>query len=150
MTEVVQGYGPTIRYMLKVIRTAGSYIGIVGFSAGATTAYTLVSLAERRESAEFMQNSQIDSNICFYILTPAIQLLPPLFHFAICLAALYCLTFSINLYTIRKFKRLFCILSGILIRTRGSTYTPSPTSTAANKFLPSLLPILSNPYSKKC
>ncbi|KAH8792230.1 dihydrofolate reductase, partial [Hyaloscypha sp. PMI_1271] len=73
MTEVMQGYGQTIRYMLEVIRTAGPFIGIVGFSAGATTAHTLVSLAERRASAELMQNFQIDSN-----------LLPPPFHFAIC------------------------------------------------------------------
>jgi hypothetical protein len=49
MTEVMQGYKPTIRYILEVIRTAGPFIGIVGFSAGATTAHTLVSLAERRD-----------------------------------------------------------------------------------------------------
>jgi Serine hydrolase (FSH1) len=68
MTEVMQGYGQTIRYMLEVIRTAGPFIGIVGFSAGATTAHTLVSLAERRASPELMQNFQIDSNVCsFYI-----------------------------------------------------------------------------------
>jgi Serine hydrolase (FSH1) len=72
MTEVMQGYGQTIRYMLEVIRTAGPFIGIVGFSAGATTAHTLVSLAERRASPELMQNFQIDSNVCsFYISTPA-------------------------------------------------------------------------------
>jgi Serine hydrolase (FSH1) len=72
MTEVMQGYGQTIRYMLEVIRTAGPFIGIVGFSAGATTAHTLVSLAERRASPELMQNFQIDSKVCsFYILTPA-------------------------------------------------------------------------------
>lgn len=33
MTEVMQGYGPTIRYMLEVIQMAGPFIGIVGFSA---------------------------------------------------------------------------------------------------------------------
>jgi len=64
MTEEMQGYGPTIRYMLEVIRTAGPFIGIVGFSAGATTAHTLVSLAERRASFELMQTLQIDSNVC--------------------------------------------------------------------------------------
>ncbi|KAH8653987.1 serine hydrolase FSH [Tricladium varicosporioides] len=72
-TEVMQGYGSTIRYMLEVIRTAGPFIGIVGFSAGATTAHTLVSLAEHRASPELMQDLQIDSD-----------LLPPPFHFAIC------------------------------------------------------------------
>jgi hypothetical protein len=56
MTEVMQGYEPTIRYILGVIRTAGPFIGIVGFSTGATTAYILVSLAERRASPELMQN----------------------------------------------------------------------------------------------
>lgn len=48
ITEVMQGYGPTMRYILEVIQTAGPFIGIVGFSAGATTAHTLVSLAEHR------------------------------------------------------------------------------------------------------
>ena len=66
MTEVMQGYGPAIRYMLEVIRTEGPFIGIVGFSAGATTAHTLVSLAERRASPELMQNFQIDSNVCSF------------------------------------------------------------------------------------
>lgn len=70
MTEVMRGYGQTIRYMLEVIRTAGPFIGIVGFSAGAATAHTLVSLAERRASPELMQNFQIDSSVCsFYIST---------------------------------------------------------------------------------
>jgi hypothetical protein len=64
-TEVMQDYGPTIRYMLEVIRIAGPFIGIVGFSAGATTAHTLVSLAERRASPELMQNLQIDPNVCY-------------------------------------------------------------------------------------
>ncbi|PVH69113.1 hypothetical protein DL98DRAFT_626577, partial [Cadophora sp. DSE1049] len=73
MTEVMQGYGQTIRYMLEVIRTAGPFIGIVGFSAGAAAAHTLLSLSERRASPELMQNFQIESN-----------LLPPPFHFAIC------------------------------------------------------------------
>jgi hypothetical protein len=63
MTEVMQGYGPTIRYMLEVIRTAGPFIGIVGFSAGAATAHTLVSLAERRASLELIRNLEIDSNV---------------------------------------------------------------------------------------
>ena len=67
MTEEMQGYGPTIRYMLEVIRTAGPFIGIVGFSAGATTAHTLVSLAERRASFELMRTLQIDSNVCFQL-----------------------------------------------------------------------------------
>jgi len=72
MIEVMQGYGQTIRYILEVIRTAGPFIGIVGFSAGATTAHTLVSLAERRASPELMQNFQIDSKVCpFYISTLA-------------------------------------------------------------------------------
>ncbi|KAL5323680.1 hypothetical protein ACEPPN_008220 [Leptodophora sp. 'Broadleaf-Isolate-01'] len=72
MTEVMQGYELAIRYMLEVIQTAGPFIGIVGFSAGATTAHTLVSLAERRASPELMQNLQIDSSVCsFYISTPA-------------------------------------------------------------------------------
>ncbi|KAH8650369.1 serine hydrolase-domain-containing protein [Tricladium varicosporioides] len=73
MTEAMQGYEQTIRYMLEVIRTAGPFIGVVGFSAGAATAHTLVSLAERRASPELMQSFQIDSS-----------LLPPPFHFAIC------------------------------------------------------------------
>jgi len=72
-TEVMQGYGQTIRYMLEVIRTAGPFIGIVGFSAGAATAHILVSIAERRASPELMQNLQMDS-----------RFLPPPFHFAIC------------------------------------------------------------------
>jgi hypothetical protein len=72
MTEVMQGYRQTIRYMLEVIRTAGPFIGIVGFSASATTAHTLVSLAERRASPELMQTLQIDSNVCsFYTSTLA-------------------------------------------------------------------------------
>jgi hypothetical protein len=72
MTEVMQGYGQTIRYMLDVIRTAGPFIGIVGFSAGAATAHTLISLAERRASPELMKNFQIDSRVCsFYISTLA-------------------------------------------------------------------------------
>jgi hypothetical protein len=72
MTEVIQGYKQTICYMLKVIRTAGPFIRIVGFSADATTAYTLVSLAEHRASPELIQNFQINLNICFfYILTLA-------------------------------------------------------------------------------
>ena len=54
MTEVMQGYGPAIRYMLEVIRTEGPFIGIVGFSAGVTIAHTLVSLVERRASFELM------------------------------------------------------------------------------------------------
>jgi hypothetical protein len=64
----MQGYRQTIRYMLEVIRTAGLFIGIVRFSAGIATAYTLVSLAEHQASPELMQNFQIDSRICsFYI-----------------------------------------------------------------------------------
>jgi hypothetical protein len=54
MTEVMQGYGPTIRYMLKVIQMAGPFIGIVGFSIGATIAYIFVSLTECRVSPELM------------------------------------------------------------------------------------------------
>ncbi len=72
MTEVMQGYGQTIRYILEVIRTAGPFIGIVGFSAGATTAHILVSLAERRASPELIQNFQINLMVCsFYVLTLA-------------------------------------------------------------------------------
>ena len=56
MTEVMQGYGTTIRYMLEVIQMAGPFIEIVGFSAGATTAHTLVPLTERRGSPELMKN----------------------------------------------------------------------------------------------
>lgn len=41
-----------------------------------------------------------------------IYLLPPPFHFAICLAASYCLTLSANLSTIREFRHLFCIFIG--------------------------------------
>jgi hypothetical protein len=133
MTEVMQGYGQTIRYMLEVIQTAGPFIGIVGFSAGATTAHTLVSLAERRASPELMQNFQIDSNVCsFYISIPAqiqkrkhdeqrLTQYNSYFHrhfvllFAV--AALNYLTLGTNLSTIREFKHLFCILSGILIRS---------------------------------
>ena len=70
-TEVMQGYGQTIRYVLEAIRTAGPFIGIIGFSAGATAAHTLVSLAERRVSPELIQKFEIDSEVCsFYILTP--------------------------------------------------------------------------------
>jgi hypothetical protein len=54
MTDVMQGYRQTIRYMLEVIRTTGPFIGIVGFSASAAIAYTLVSLAERRASPELI------------------------------------------------------------------------------------------------
>ena len=70
-TEVMQGYGQTIGYILEVIRTAGPFIGIIGFSAGATAAHTLVSLAERRVSPELIQKFEIDSEVCsFYIVTP--------------------------------------------------------------------------------
>jgi hypothetical protein len=70
MTEVMQGYGQTIRYMLEVIRTAGPFIGIIGFFAGAAIAYTLVSLAERQALPELMQNLQIDPSVCsFYFST---------------------------------------------------------------------------------
>jgi hypothetical protein len=34
MTEVMQGYAETIRYMLEIIRTVGPFVGIVGFSEG--------------------------------------------------------------------------------------------------------------------
>lgn len=68
--EVMQGHAETIRYMFEIIRTAGPFIGIIGFSAGATTAHTLVSLTERRASPELMQELQIDPSVCFlYIST---------------------------------------------------------------------------------
>jgi hypothetical protein len=54
MTEVMQGYGQTIRYMLEVIRTAGPFIGIIRFSTSATTAYTLISLVEYRASLKLI------------------------------------------------------------------------------------------------
>jgi hypothetical protein len=128
ITEVMQGYKPTIRYILKVIQTAGPFIGIVGFSAGATTAHTLVSLAERQASPELMQNLQIDSNVgSFYISTPAWNTISrtnavcSYFHLHFILpfavAASNCPTHNTDLFTIRKFKRLFCILSGISIRS---------------------------------
>jgi len=70
MTEVIQGYTQTIRYMLEVIRTAGPFIGIIAFSASIATAYILVSLAERRASPELIQNFQINSRVyAFYIST---------------------------------------------------------------------------------
>lgn len=67
----MQGYGQAIRYILEAIQTAGPFIGIIGFSAGAATAHTLVSLAERRASSELMQNLQIDSKVFSYISTSA-------------------------------------------------------------------------------
>lgn len=70
MTEVMEGYGQTIRYILEVIQMTGPFIGIVGFSASVATAHILVSLAERRASPELMQSFQIDSSVCsFSILT---------------------------------------------------------------------------------
>jgi hypothetical protein len=56
MTEVIQGYKQTICYMLNIIWTVGLFIRIVGFSAGITTAYILVSLAERRASFKLIKN----------------------------------------------------------------------------------------------
>jgi hypothetical protein len=129
MTEVMHGYEPTIRYMLEVIRTAGPFIGIVGFSAGATTAHTLVSLAERRASPELMQTLQIDSSVCSFYISTSINAnskhranaVYSYFrrHFILLFAAAasYYLILSTNLYTIRKFTRLFCILLGISIRS---------------------------------
>lgn len=54
---------PNIFKVLKVIRTAGPFVEVVGFSSGAAVAYTLVSLAERRAFPEFIQNFQIDLNV---------------------------------------------------------------------------------------
>jgi hypothetical protein len=68
-TEVMQGYAETIRYMLEMIRTTGPFVGIVGFSAGATVAHTLVSLAERRASPELMQKFQIDPTVCSFCIS---------------------------------------------------------------------------------
>jgi hypothetical protein len=50
----MQGYRQTIRYILEVIRTAGPFIRIIRFSAGAVTAHILVSLAEGRASSELI------------------------------------------------------------------------------------------------
>jgi hypothetical protein len=63
----MRGYKLTIRYMLNVIQIASLFIGIVRFSASVTTAYTLVSLAERQASFKLIQTLQINLSVCNFI-----------------------------------------------------------------------------------
>jgi hypothetical protein len=55
--------------MLKIIRTTGLFVEIVGFFANATVAYTLVSFAERQASSELMQKFQINPTICSFCIS---------------------------------------------------------------------------------
>jgi len=59
----MQGYKPTIYYMLKVIRIASPFIRIVGFFASAAIAYILVSFAKRQASFKLIRNLEINLNI---------------------------------------------------------------------------------------
>ena len=55
-TDEIEGFTESLQYLLRFLQTEGPFVGIVGFSSGATTASILVSLAERGASPEIMQS----------------------------------------------------------------------------------------------
>lgn len=62
-TEVIKCDGFSLRYLLQIMREEGPFVGIVGFSTGALTAWILASLLERGASAEIMKHFQLDSTV---------------------------------------------------------------------------------------
>jgi hypothetical protein len=72
--EVV-GYEQSVRHMVAVMKKEGPFDGIVGFSAGAGMALTLVSLSKRRGTGDpkFMEALAINP-----------EDIPPPFQFAVC------------------------------------------------------------------
>jgi hypothetical protein len=61
--DEIGGFEESIRYLLRIIRSEGPFVGIVGFSTGATTALTLVSLAERSGSSEIMESFKLSPDV---------------------------------------------------------------------------------------
>lgn len=61
--EEVGGFEESIRYLLRIISNEGPFVGIVGFSTRATTALTLVSLAERGGSPNIMESFKLSPDV---------------------------------------------------------------------------------------
>jgi hypothetical protein len=59
-TDEIERFDASIRYLLRFMKKEGPFTGIIGFSTGATTALTLMSLAERGASSEIMKTLQLD------------------------------------------------------------------------------------------
>ena len=89
----IQGLEDSTRYLLEILRTEGPFVGIVGFSTGATMAMILVTLLERSSPSELMKAFQLDASVSSNIWHTTtlkapdsnfgVQALPPSFMFAI-------------------------------------------------------------------
>lgn len=57
------GYEKSVKFMLRYIEEHGPFIGVIGFSAGGSMAFTLASLAERTCPAKVMEDLQITNMV---------------------------------------------------------------------------------------
>jgi hypothetical protein len=62
-TDKIRCLAESIRYILRLMREEGSFVGIIGFSTGAGAALLLTSLAERGAPAEIMRFFQLDASV---------------------------------------------------------------------------------------
>lgn len=90
-TDQISGFHETIEHLLGVLQEYGPFIGIMGFSTGATIAAALTSILEMRESrfeAPFEVRKYqllICSTQVLHILMPVTkQITHPPFQFAVC------------------------------------------------------------------
>jgi hypothetical protein len=89
----IQGLEDSTRYLLGILQREGPFVGIVGFSTGATMAMILVTLVERGAPPEIMKAFQLDASVSSigWIATAlkdqdshfGVQVLHPPFKFAI-------------------------------------------------------------------
>jgi hypothetical protein len=62
-TEEISCWAESFQYLLRLMQTEGSFVGIIGFSTGASTALALASIAERGACPDIMQIFQLDPNV---------------------------------------------------------------------------------------
>jgi dienelactone hydrolase len=89
----IQGLEYSTRYLLRILQTEGPFVGIVGFSTGATMAMILVTLVERGAPPEVMKAFQLNASVSSIVWHAmalkaqdshfSVQVLPPSFKFAI-------------------------------------------------------------------
>jgi len=70
-TEEVRGFDYSLRYLCKILRSEGPFIGIVGFSTGAMAALVMMSFAERGASAQLARDLKLDTSVSIIYHTPS-------------------------------------------------------------------------------
>jgi hypothetical protein len=61
--DEIEGFEESIRNLIQLLHDEGPFIGIVGFSTGATTALTLVSIAERGATNDIQEAFRLEPSV---------------------------------------------------------------------------------------